>query len=65
MTAVDPSAYQRLVLAKALEVYDRTKMQVNRAYTPSNMMRTAERLTGMKFRPRDYVGAAAALRRSL
>jgi len=53
---------QCLTIAKALEVYADTGMIVNRQYTPRNMMRTAEQLTGEKFKLRDYKGAAAALR---
>lgn len=62
MTAIDPRTYQCLVIAKALELYARTGIKINRAYTPANMIRTASNLTGQQFRPRDYLGAAAALR---
>ncbi len=55
------NAYQCIVVAKALRFYAKTRMQVNRAYTPKNMMLTAEKLTGQKFKARDYLGAAAAL----
>jgi hypothetical protein len=61
-TIVDPRKYQKLVLAKALEVYATTGMSVNRLYTPRNMMRTASQLLNREFKPRDYVGAAKALR---
>lgn len=53
--------YQVIVIKKALEVYARTGMRVNGSYTPSNMMKTAEKLTGRKFKKGDYVGAAKAL----
>lgn len=59
---MDPQAYQALVLAKALELYAHTGMKANRAYTPSAMMRTAARITGLRFRARDYLVAANALR---
>jgi len=56
------NVYGALVMAKALELYAKTGMRVNRAYTPSAMMRTAQNVTGKKFKARDYVGAAKALR---
>lgn len=59
---MEPTVYQALVVAKALELYARTGIKVNRAYTPSGMMRTAGQLTGRTFKPRDYVGAAQVLR---
>lgn len=55
-------AYQALTIAHALELYHKHKMKVNRAYTPSAMMRAASQITGAKFAPRDYAGAAAACR---
>lgn len=54
--------YQQLVIAKALEVYAKTGMKVNRDYTPKNMMAMATKITGKKFKARDYLGAAKALR---
>ena len=36
-------------------------MRVNSSYTPQNCRRTAERLTGKKFKARDYDGMIAAL----
>lgn len=60
--AAEVQAYQCLVVAKALELYAKTGVQVNRAYTPRRMMETASQLTGQKFRPRQYEAAAAALR---
>lgn len=62
---IDPLVYQRLVIAKALEFYARTGRKVNTAYTPRAMMATAAHLTGKTFRPRDYLGAAQALRETL
>lgn len=62
MTTIDPRAYQMLVVAKALELYAKTGIKANRAYTPARMMQTASQLTGRTFKARDYVGAAAALR---
>ena len=59
-TGID--AYQATVIASALTYYSRTNVPINRAYTPKNMMATAERITGQKFKRRDYLGAAKALR---
>lgn len=56
------SAYQCITIAAALRLYARTGMKVNRAYTPAAMMRAASTFTGMKFRARDYMAAANALR---
>lgn len=58
----DPTTYQRVAIAKALELYVKTGMLVNRAYTPTNMLKTASRLTGQKFRRGEYLKAAEALR---
>ena len=62
MTSINPSTYQALVIAKALELYARTGIKANRAYTPTAMMRMATKITGKTFRPRDYLPAAQALR---
>jgi hypothetical protein len=62
MSVYDPRTYQALVLAKALEIYDKTRMQVNRSYTPRRMILTATNITGIQFKSRDYEGAAKALR---
>lgn len=53
--------YQALVVRKALQLYAKTGIKANSAYTPSAMMRTAERITGRRFKSRDYLGATAAL----
>lgn len=55
-------AYQATVIASALTYFARTNVPINRAYTPKNMMASAERITGLKFKRRDYLGAAKALR---
>lgn len=57
-----PQAYQALVIAKALELYAKTGIRVNRAYTPTAMIRMATKLTGQHFPARGYLQAAAALR---
>lgn len=56
------NAFQCIAIAAALRLYARTGMKVNRDYTPSAMMRTASAFTGQKFKPRDYMAAANALR---
>jgi hypothetical protein len=65
ITASGPEATERYAMktvAVALELYAKTGMKANRAYTPSNMLRFAAAKTGMKFKARDYLGAAKALR---
>jgi len=62
---VETSRFQLLAIASGLEFYEKTGMKVNRAYTPKNMMFMAEKLTGQKFKARDYLGAAKALRAML
>jgi hypothetical protein len=62
MTSINPYAYQALAIAKALELYAATGIKVNRAYTPKNMLAMAAKLTGQKYKARDYLQAAAALR---
>lgn len=67
-TALGPvqvGRYQTLAIAQALEFYAKTGMKVNRAYTPTNMMRMASKITGRTFKPRAYVEAAQALRAML
>jgi hypothetical protein len=62
MTTVDPKVFQYLVIASALEMWAKHKIKANRSYTPKNMIGTAGRLLGREFAPRDYMGAAKALR---
>lgn len=59
---ISPSKFQALAIAKALEVYARSRISVNRAYTPRNMMLTAQKITGRHFKPQDYTSAANALK---
>lgn len=40
-------------------------LRLNHAYTPKNCRAVAERVTGMKFKARDYDGMIAALERYL
>jgi len=61
MTMIDPSRYQAVVVKAALRLYAKTGMKANSAYTPKNMMAVATKITGKKFKARDYLGAADAL----
>lgn len=56
------NVFVALTVARALDLYRKTGMKANRAYTPKNMMATATKVTGKKFKARDYEGAALALR---
>lgn len=55
------NVFGMLTLASALRLYAKTRMQVNRAYTPTAMLRAASTYTGQKFKARDYLAAADAL----
>jgi hypothetical protein len=61
----DPKTFQIVALKHGLKLYAKTKMLPNRLWTPKNMMATAEKLTGQKFKAQDYLGAAAALQEIL
>lgn len=54
-------AFQAIVIASGLKMYAKTGMKPNRMYTPKNMMAMAMKMTGQKFKARDYVQAADAL----
>ena len=56
----DPTTFQILAVRAGLHAV-RSRMRLNRAYTPRNLRLTTEKLTGLKFRPRDYDGMIAAL----
>lgn len=62
MPLTAPVAVQMLTVAAALEMWHKHRIRANRAYTPKAMMQTAEQLTGLKFKPREYMKAAQALR---
>jgi len=59
---VSVSVFQCLTIASGLDMYRKFKMMPNRNYTPKAMMDAASRITGQKFKARDYEGAAIALR---
>jgi hypothetical protein len=54
--------FRATVIEHALRLYAKTGIRANRAYTPSAMMRAATDITGRKFKARDYLGAADAIR---
>ena len=56
------SVFQYTIIAGALELYAKTGMKANRAYTPTAMIAKANELTGHKFKRGQYFEAAAALR---
>jgi hypothetical protein len=60
--AAGVSIYRATVIASALRTYAKTGLRMNRAYTPSAMMKAAADITGRKFKARDYLGAADALK---
>jgi len=53
--------YRAAAIRTALALYAKTGLKVNRAYTPTAMMRAASSITGRTFKARDYAGAIAAL----
>lgn len=65
MTVNHPETFRRLVIAQALELYARTGIKANTAYTPAAMMKAARDITGQTFKARDYAGAARAIRSTL
>jgi hypothetical protein len=54
--------YRALVIANALELYARTRIKANTAYTPRNMLAFVRRTTGKTFHHGQYLEAAQALR---
>lgn len=62
MTSVPPAIFQAFVIASALELYAKTGMKANRSYTPTNMIKAANAITGHVYRRGQYMAAAQALR---
>lgn len=56
------NVFAMTALASGLTMYAKHKMIPNRNYTPKAMMDAAAQYTGKKFKARDYLGAAQALR---
>lgn len=63
--AEEVGRYQMIVIRRAIMMYRDTGMKANRAYTPKNMKLMAEKITGKKFKARDYDGMIAALTEKL
>ncbi|QIV65883.1 hypothetical protein Cp1R7AA1_020 [Mesorhizobium phage Cp1R7A-A1] len=55
------SVFQAITIKSALKLYAKTGIKANRAYTPTNMMAMAKKITGKKLAARDYMGGVAAL----
>ena len=53
----NPNLYRALVIAKALKLYDDTGYMVNKAYTPTAMLRNAARITGNNYKRGEYIKA--------
>jgi hypothetical protein len=59
--AAGVTTYQALVIRKALELYVKTGIRVNRAYTPTAMLNTASKITGKQFKRGEYQKAISEL----
>ena len=55
------STYRACVIKSALQLYAKTGMKANRAYTPTAMLAAASDITGLKFRRGQYQQAADAI----
>lgn len=53
--------FTAVVLRLALRSYARTKLQMNRGYTPSRMLAKTTEFTGQKYKRGEYLRAAADL----
>lgn len=53
--------FRARTIASALRLYAKTGMKANRAYTPTNMLKAAEAITGTKFKRGQHEQAAQAL----
>jgi hypothetical protein len=54
--------FRLLVIAQALELYAKTGIKANTAYTPTAMLRNATMATGKRYKRGQYYEAAADLR---
>jgi hypothetical protein len=55
------AAYQAIVIKHAIKFYAKTGMKVNRAYTPTNMLRVASKITGHPYKRGQFDQAVADL----
>lgn len=53
--------FAAFTLAQALRLFHRTGIKASRLHTPKRMRQEAERITGRKFKARDYLAMADAL----
>jgi len=60
-TPAEVNVYVATVLKSAIKLYAATKMQVNRAYTPTRMLAKASEITGKKFKRGQFEQARVAL----
>jgi len=51
--------YRAVVIKQALQLYAKTGMKVNRAYTPTAMLKAAEGITGITYKRGQYEKAAS------
>lgn len=51
-----------MTLAAAIDLYAKTGIKANKSYTPTNMLRTASKITGKTFKRGQYEAASEALR---
>jgi len=58
-------AFRAICCAQALEMWVKHKMLTTRQAKPAFLMQLAAEITGKAFKPRDYLGAAAAIRAKL
>jgi len=65
MPTIDPNIMRAIAVMHALRLYAKAHIIPNRAYTPAAMMRDASEITGKKFKARDYIGAADAIKAKL
>lgn len=61
MSPLGPIQRYQALCAKQGLLAIKQGMRLNTSYTPRNCMAVASKLTGRKFKPRDYDGAIAAL----
>lgn len=55
--AVNPTVFVAVSLAKGLKLYCKHKILPNRLWTPTNMLKTATKLTGIKYKRGEYMKA--------
>lgn len=59
------SRFVAVTLKSGLKLYRKTGMKPNRAWTPTNMLRKTEEITGKKFKRGQYLEAEQALEKWL